>query len=109
MDRKQIDLEIDRTMDTYRELDAVNVSENFFAGVQRKVRLAESPVEQQASWWKLSLASAAMAVILLVNVLTFVTVVRSDTGKTVDRQAVMAVLVDDYGIKTAAFDLESGQ
>jgi len=107
VDRKQLNLEVDKTLDAYRELDAVNVSDTFFEGVQRKIRQAGTDAVRPVSMMKLSLASTVLAVLLLVNGLTLFTVLHK-SSTAVSREAAMMTLIDDYAIRTSTIDFDKG-
>ncbi len=108
MDRKQLNLEVDKTLDAYRELDAVNVSDTFFEGVQRKIRQAGTDAVRPVSMMKLALASGVLAVLLLINGLTLFTVLHGRSSASVSRKAAMMTLIDDYAIRTSTIDFDKG-
>jgi len=107
MDRKKRNEEVDKTFEAYRELAPVQVSDRFFEGVLRKVRLVDE-TDRPVSWLRLSLASAALAAILLINVLTMVMVYRDGEAVSMTRKQVMMTLVNEYSMRTKMIDYDSG-
>ena len=107
MDEKKRNEEVDKTFEAYRELAPVQVSDRFFEGVLRKVRLADE-TDRPVSWLKLSLASAALAAILVINVLTMVMAYRDGEAVSVTREQAMMTLVNEYAIQTKMIDYDTG-
>lgn len=108
MNWNELDQDVQKTLDTYRDLDPVTVSADFFVGVQRKIRLSREETQKPLGWLKLSLGTAALAVVLAINIFTVAAVLQNTESEPQARRQAMLTLVDEYAIQTTAFDYDAG-